>query len=135
MFDLGGISGTVQSATLTLDVADPDGYISTAPSLIYALYDITTPIPVIVAGNAGVGAYDDFGSGIRFGTHIATNAQEGTAIQIALNAAALASIQAGLGFDWAIGGTIADSSAVPEPATVTLAAAALTALFIARRRS
>jgi hypothetical protein len=132
-FDLEGITGNVLSATLFLDVPSPNGYISAASSLIYTLYDVNTDIPSLFNGTGGVAAFNDLGSGILFGTHVATNDQEGSVIGIPLNAAALSALSEAIGGDFAIGGTLS-ASAVPEPASFLLAGSALALTIAARRR-
>lgn len=135
LFDLEGITFPVTSATLSLYVDQPDGYISPNPSITYTTYEVETASATVVAGG-GVPVYNDLGSGVVFGSVIATNADEGTDLLINLNAAALASINEFRGFDWVIGGAVnGGGGEVPEPSTYILLGSAMAGLACLRRRA
>lgn len=135
LFDLEGITFPVTSATLSLYVPSPNGYISPNPSITYTTYDVETAPATVVAGG-GIPVYDDLGSGIAFGSVVATNASEGTDLLISLNAAALASINEFRGGDWVIGGAVAAGGGeIPEPSTYILLGSALAGLACLRRRA
>lgn len=116
-YDLSGVEGTVEQvvhATLLLDVPI-GGYKSTSgTSETYTLFDISPGNAASLGtstGNAtGMAIWNDLGSGIIYGSHAATNADNGTTISIDLNSAALAainaSINASLGSNFALGGAI-----------------------------
>ncbi len=134
LFDLEGIQSQITSATLSLYVPSPDGYISPNPSLTYTTYDVETS-PSTVAGSGGLPVYNDLGSGIVFGSVIATNASEGTSLLVDLNAAGLAWINEFRGGDWVIGGAVTErgSGEIPEPSTYILLGSALAGLAFLRR--
>lgn len=102
IFDLSGHSGTVNSATLRLEV-DP-GWINGAPQ--YEIYDVTTNLSTLTMSHAAGTETDtihaDLGSGIFYGGGTVTNAVN--FIEFNLNANALSSINANPGGLWALGG-------------------------------
>jgi hypothetical protein len=106
VFDLTSLTDPrpIVAATLILDV----GAVSqgTFGGISYTLYDVSTPIPTLVAGGEGLTAiYDDLGSGVPFSaeTEIAP-AAAGTEISIPLLPAGLAAVRAANGGAIAIGG-------------------------------
>lgn len=86
----------VTAATLNLYSFDVAG----GPNDL-ALFDVTTGVPVLLNGTAGVAAYADLGSGASYGTlaGVTTN----TTISITLTPAAVAAINAAQGSTFAIG--------------------------------
>jgi hypothetical protein len=185
VFDLAGVSSNVTAATLRLwnPADDPatttvneSGFRSTLPNPLpqdlrtetYQLNEVSTSIPELLAGNAGggdpiaVARFDDLGDGNVFGTYIASNADNGTFVQIVLNAAAIAAINAHAGGLFAIGGSITSLDAdatntealfrftnglpssdtqlllstapIPEPASYALMIAGLGIVAVAIRR-
>ena len=100
-FDLSSVMGdTILSATLQLYSAE------ISSNGTFKAFDVTTPEPILTRGTGGVLAHIDLGSGINFGQIALTTGDSFTIIQITLNAAAVAAIQAGanLGSMFAIGG-------------------------------
>jgi hypothetical protein len=97
----------ITAASLLLSVppngANP-GYISPTPSLLYTVYDVTTPIANL--GTAGVAIYTDLGSGTVYGTRSYTAADMGTLTAEPLNAAAIAYLNANRGALVAFGGSV-----------------------------
>lgn len=97
-----------------------NGYICPCPSLNYSNWDVTTPIATLEASNSGmVGIYTVLGSGIQYGSVTVTAASDGTYVNVTLDAAALAAINAAAGGQLAIGGAV-NASTAPEPGTITL---------------
>jgi hypothetical protein len=86
----------------------------------------------LTGGLAGVAGYSDLGSGLRYGAHWVSDADEGTVVSIALNAAARASLSAAAGSDWAIGGAL--KLDIPETTTFILLGAGLVSRGLIRRR-
>jgi hypothetical protein len=70
------------------------------------LLDVSTDPQDLIDGIGGISAFIDLGTGVNYGTHIATEADEGTFIIIPLNASAVADANAAEGGLWAIGGAI-----------------------------
>jgi hypothetical protein len=112
------------------------GYISTNPTGIYTLYEVSTDPSDLTNFVAGVGIYNDLGTGTAFGSQVFSAADNGTFVQINLNAAGLASINAASDLNWAVGGDFPSASnPVPEPGTWAMIAAGLGAASLLRRRS
>jgi hypothetical protein len=156
VFDLSGVSGVVTTATLRLDTAS---FSSFDPSEDYSLFDVTTPSTTLRAGGSGmVATYADLGSGVSYGTRTYTNVDDNLVRDIKFNAAGIAAVQAGLGGDFAIGGTVTtlrvpvddehvfggsgsgvrelvlETVAVPEPLTISLFGIGIVASTAARFR-
>lgn len=110
VFDLAGISGTITGAALNLynpDVDPVKGYFSPDPTETLSIFDVTTPIGTLTLGGVGlVGVFDDLGSGTNFGQRLVSAADNGTTIQLTLNAAALAALNAAIGGSIAFGGAL-----------------------------
>lgn len=104
IFDLPSLTETIVSATLRLT---PRGYVSPDPSETYELYDVTTPLASLTDRSGGLAAYTDLGSGTSYGSRVFTLADAGTVpVTIALNAAALANLQAAAGARIGLGGAL-----------------------------
>ena len=109
VFDLSGI-GVVTSATLRAYLIDSppgtgDGYSSTDPFETWALWDVSTSLASLTGGTGGIGAFDDLGSGISFGSVDVTSSDVGQYVEVVLNADALTSINASSDL-WGIGGSL-----------------------------
>ncbi|WP_162914529.1 PEP-CTERM sorting domain-containing protein [Desertibaculum subflavum] len=167
-FDLSGVTGTVTAAKLRLFNPEVSqflhGYVSPQASETLAFYDVTTLAAAFLDGTAGVAGFADLGTGILFGTRSVSAADNGTVIEIDLNAAALAALNAAAGGDFLLGGAltsiagifdqyvfgftmvdfVADHTrqlvlevapaAVPEPSALLIAGTGLLLLGLARAR-
>jgi hypothetical protein len=103
-FDLTSVSQPIASANLVLNAGSYD---SQDPSENYELHDITTPLSLILHPPGGllVPAYDDFGSGVVYGSRTMTAADMRTVVEIELNSSAIKAMNATHGL-FGIGGSI-----------------------------
>jgi hypothetical protein len=114
-------AGTYTSATISAFLPNPGSGMSAfycnCTSLTYQLFDVSTPISLLMASNSGqTGIFNDLESGTFFGSVAVTAADQGTQILVTLNAAGLASLNAAAGGDWAVGGSIYGAQTpTPEP--------------------
>ncbi len=125
----------------------------------FEVYDVTTGIANLIAGTGGVAAWADLGSGVNFGSYVATAADNDAFVDILLNSAALSGLNAATDL-YAFGGMISTLNAVaddehlfawthhypelsntqlilttvPEPATIALVGLGLAGFGFARKR-
>jgi len=104
VFDLSGLSGDVQSAKLLL-TCPPEGYDGDEFE-IFATYDVSTDLSLLMSGGAGQSGWEDLGSGTTYGSVAMSENDENTLVEIALNMAAVSDIQSSLGNLFAIGGSL-----------------------------
>lgn len=101
LFDLSSVSGTINSATLRLFNPEVSaflhGYVSPDPTETLNIYDVGTDATAVTLGTGGAAAFADFGSGTLYGTRTVSAADNGTVVEITLNAAALADLNAASG--------------------------------------
>lgn len=123
--------GTVTSAKLVLT-----RYASDSLPVTYSLYDVSTN-PIALNQNAGTNAaiFNDLGSGVLYGSIGVSDYLLPDPLEITLNVAALAAIQASEGGLFSIGGTLSPVQEIPEPGAFTLLALGALALGLARRRA
>lgn len=124
LFDMSGVGGPVTSAMLRVynpnapaSPGFPFGYTSADPSETYAMFDVSTAFftDILPGGNrvagygigsaSGQGIFNDLGSGQSYGTYNASLADNGQFVEISLNAAGLAAMNASGGI-FAVGGAI-----------------------------
>jgi hypothetical protein len=123
--------GTVNSAKLILARHASDGL-----PVTYSLYDVSTN-PIALNQNLGPSAaiVNDLGSGILYGSIGVSDYSSPNPLEITLNVAALAAIQASEGGLFSIGGTLSPVQEIPEPGTSALLAVGALALGLARWRA
>jgi hypothetical protein len=103
VFDLGGISQEITSAQLTL--SNSFGYASPDPSETINFSDVSTPINVLEAsGPDQFGIFNDLGTGTSFGTQTVTPGMD--PVTTTLNAVGIIALTAGLGGQFALGGSL-----------------------------
>jgi hypothetical protein len=126
-YAVGQASATVQLrnyATFTLSAATPaivgaelrlfspaSSYGSADPSETYSLFDVFATSAALdatrVAGDVtGIDIFGDLGSGILYGTRVVSAADNNTTVAIALNAAAVAALNAAIGSTISFGGAL-----------------------------
>jgi hypothetical protein len=111
IFDLGSLSGAYSAAVLrawnpTLPSAAVDGFGSPDPTETYVLHDVTTSIASLLDGTAGIAGFADLADGVLFASYSASLTDNGTFVEIALNAAGLAAINSHVSGLFAVGGSL-----------------------------
>lgn len=135
-FNLANFTPLVTSAVLQLQNPNVGFFNELGSSLDYSLFQVSTGFAQLGLGNS-LATFTDLGDGSLFGSVNVTSADNGTTIEIALNAAGLASINnAREQGQWAVGGAIdASTNVVPEPSTYALMATGLAGIVaLARTR-
>lgn len=108
VFDLSSVTQTIASAKLALFVPSSlsgPGYVSADLSENYELHDVSTSIATLLAGTGGTAAHADLGSGVVYGSKTMTAADMGSVVEITLNSAAIAALDAATGLI-GIGGSL-----------------------------
>lgn len=108
VFDLASVTGPVTGATLRL-FNPPGGFASTRLSETYTVYDVSTPVPTLMAthfGSTGEAIFADLGSGVPFGSRAVSGADNGTVISFSLNAAVVVALNNAAGGFFALGGRL-----------------------------
>jgi hypothetical protein len=127
-------TGVYTSATL--QVFNPaDGYRSPNPTETYNNWDVTTPISEL-GTVAGVGIFNDLGSGIQYAGTVVSAADNGVVVNIVLDAAAINAINGDAGLQFAVGGAVVLGGTTPEPSTLLLFGSGITGLigYLRRRK-
>lgn len=122
VFDLSNITAAITSAELS--IGNGNGY-EAGPLSTYSLFDVNTAIASLdveraTANAAGVAIFNDFESGVLFGSRGITNVVQNSQVVTTLNSDAIAALNRARGQQWAIGGTLRPGTAVPgipEPTT------------------
>jgi hypothetical protein len=105
VFDLSSITDTIVGATLRLSTFDYQSPGSNTET--FSVFDVSTVIAQLVAGGSGQTArYTDLGTGTSFGSRVYSNADDGQVRDIVLNAAAILALQAAVGQQFALGGSL-----------------------------
>jgi hypothetical protein len=145
----------MSAATLNIEVClavfsdcGVDGFNSPNPAETINVWDVTGTTSGIAAGTGGLAAFNDLGSGVKFGSAVVASSDKGSTLSISLNSdglAALTSAYANRGI-FALGTALgplpgpitpseptppsnpAPTSTVPEPSTWAMMAAGLAAL-------
>jgi hypothetical protein len=113
VFNLSSVTGPITSATLSV-FNPPNGFSGTG-SDVYSVFDVTTPISTLEAVQTNATSiFNDLGSGILYGSATVSAADDGTQVNISLDASALAALVAAEGKQFAIGGSLGPV-AVPGP--------------------
>ncbi|WP_282610224.1 hypothetical protein [Pelagibius sp. Alg239-R121] len=112
-FDLSGVTGTVTEAVLTLSL-NRTVALSPDPSESIAFFDVTESLPDLIDGSGGRAAFDDLGSGRRYGFGTLSTDLTSGVLSVALNALALLDLNAAIGGDFALGGALTSLSGETE---------------------
>jgi hypothetical protein len=103
IFDLSRVTGRITSATLYLWMPE-SGFVSPTGSETYQLFSVETPADEVGA-RWGVDIFEDLGAGVGYGSYTATEADSYSFVAIALEAAALADLNAAAAL-FALGGAV-----------------------------
>lgn len=127
-FDLSSVTGSVLSASLTLN-----SYGVTGPGpLDYSLFDITSPLSDVRATGNDLNIYNDLMSGPIYGSFSYSHADQSEIRSIALNGTGINALNSALGGEFGIGGSVAP---IPEPEAYAMLLAGLGLIgWVARRR-
>jgi hypothetical protein len=121
VFDLTGVYSPITAATLNLynPSTDPhiccQGYRSPSATETFNVFDVNTSLATLTGGGAGLtSVFDDLGTGSMFGSYVASAADNGRVISIALNAAGLEALNHALGSVITFGGALGTVSGPGE---------------------
>jgi hypothetical protein len=103
LFDLSQVDQRIVNASLRLWFPE-EGLRSPTDMEIYELFDVVTDLDEL-GQRWGVDIFEDLGTGTSYGTYVATEADEQTLIDIPLNAAAVAELNAAASL-FALGGAV-----------------------------
>lgn len=101
------MTGPIVSATLNL-YEPVGGFSSTQLAELLTITGFSGNVATLEAGGTVAGAYNALASGTVFGTQSVSSANDGSFISIALNADAIAFLNANSGSVFAFGGSLAD---------------------------
>jgi hypothetical protein len=113
------------------------GYFSsTHPSLLYSVYDVTSPLDqVMMDHTVRLDIFDDLGGGVSYASRLVSATDNGAFVDVALNGTALSFLTSQSGGAGMVGFGGAVTIPVPEPETYAMLLAGLGLLgFMARRR-
>ncbi len=101
VFDLSGVTDTIIAAELraynparAVEGDSGDGFQSAESTETYELFSVETSIAILTAGTGGTSAFADLADGTSYGTRVFSVADNGQLVSIALNASALADLNA-----------------------------------------
>jgi Ca2+-binding RTX toxin-like protein len=109
-FNLSAATPTIIGAELRV-FSPASSYNSVDPTETYSLFDVSATPAALDTNRAsgdvtGAGIFNDLGTGTVYGTRIVSAADNNTTVAIALNAAALAALNAAIGSTISLGGAI-----------------------------
>ena len=121
---------TITSANLLLYVPNPgggdQGVYASLGDPTYTLWDVTQPVGNFTGGSAGFAEFMDLGSGVAFGSRVYSLADQGATTTVALNAAAVAYLNANMQNTVVLGGAV-----TPIPVQAPLAVPATSSTMLA----
>ena len=119
VFNLSNVSGPITSATLSIFNPNNGFYTNNGASGgLYQTWDVSTPLSTLKAGQTNATSiYTDLGSGTLFGSVLVGPSDDNAFVNITLDSAAIAAINASEGSQFAVGGSLVAINAVPEPST------------------
>lgn len=131
-FDLTSISGTIISASLNLFTYKVSG-----SSVVYELFDVTSPLAEVRASGTNAAVYNDLMTGVSYGSFIYNTSDIDQFRSILLNTDGISALNSAIGGEFGIGGTVTDGipAPIPEPETYAMWLAGLGLLgFMGYRR-
>jgi len=135
-FDLTSISGTITSASLNLFT-----YRVAGSSVVYELFDVTSPLSEVRASGTNAAVYNDLMTGVSYGSFVYNTSDNNQFRSILLNTDGILALNSAIGGEFGIGGTITggiptDIPPIPEPETYAMWLAGLGLLggFMGYRR-
>jgi len=97
VFDLSG-SSSVPATSASLLINNPIiGYASPDATENLAISDVTSDLAALVNGTGGVTAFNDLADGTNYANVLVSSADDGTWVEVPLNASGLAAVNAALG--------------------------------------
>lgn len=96
-FDLSQLDQPIMTATLMLfnldgTMGSGDGFSSDDPFETYSLFEFTSDIDQLLNGSGGISAFNELGSGLGFGSYDISVKDNGTFVEVTLNADAIQAI-------------------------------------------
>lgn len=109
IFDLAGFSGQAYDSATLRFYMPVDGVGLAEPTRMFELYDVITPAVDLMSGAGGVAAFQDLGSGVLLGATVISESDEGTLVDVALNAKGVLALNQALNGDglFVVGGRLA----------------------------
>ena len=115
VFNLATVTQNITAASLNI-MNPSSGYSSADPNETYTMFDVSTAIATLTAGGSGQTAiFTDLASGTQYGAKTMSSADNNVLVNIPLNSAALAALNAAKGSQFAFGGAVTSLATSASP--------------------